>query len=159
MNFNTSRLESLPWGFWGLQTPRLRQRSKSTFERFVCWLGWRWRKWWVWKTSFAERGSRCAKASSNTPTNKGEGRRANANGTPPEAADGELPRQQLRYPSAAAHRRHAYPSKHVLTREAIRQRYRFQLFCESRGTLLLGRTAICIAAWRKTLCRCVCKPS
>ena len=95
----------------------------------------------MWKTSFAERGSRCAKASSNTPTNKGEGRRANANGTPPceslEAADGELPRQQLRYPSAAAHRRHAYPSKHVLTREAIRQRYRFQLFCESRGTLCL----------------------
>ena len=158
MNFSTSRLESLPWGFWGLQTPRLRHRSKSTFERFASWFWWRWRKW-VWKTSLAERDSHCAKASSNTPTNKGEGGRANANGTPPceslEAPDGELPRQQLRYPSAPAHRRHAYPSKDMLTRQAVWQRYRFQLFCESRGTLL----SICIAAWRKTLCLCVCKPS
>ena len=151
MNFNTSRLESLPWGFWGLQTPRLRHRSKSTCERSASWFWWLWRKWWVWKTSFAERGSRCAKASSNNPTNKGEGR-ANANGTPPceslEAADGELPRQQLCYPSAAAHRRHAYPSKDMLTREAVRQRYRFQLFCESWGTSI----CICLAKNIVSLC-------
>ena len=166
MNFSTSRLESLPWGFWGLQTPRLRHRSKSTFERFASWFWWRWRKWWVWKTSFAARGSRCAKASSNTPTNKGEGR-ADANGTPYESLEApvsESPdhiswsqcpdnrRQRLRYPSAAAQRRHAYPSKDDLIREAARQRYRFHLFCESWGTL--GR-----AGWRKTWCHCVCKPS
>ena len=77
----------------------------------------------MWKTtSLAERSSRCAEASSDTPTNKGEGR-ANANGTPPceslEAPDGELPRQQLRYASAPAQRRHAYPCKDILTREAV----------------------------------------
>ena len=106
----------------------------------------------MWKTSLAERGSCCGQASSNTPANKGEGR-ANANGTPPygslEAPDGELPRQQLRYPSAAARRRHAYPSKDILTREAVRQRYyRFQLFCESRGTSI----CICLAKNIVSLC-------
>ena len=153
MNFNTSRLESLPWGCWGLQAPtwRLRPRSKCTFERFASWFWWRWRKW-VWKTSLAERGSCCGQASSNTPANKGEGR-ANANGTPPygslEAPDGELLRQQLRYPSAAARRRQAYPSKDILTREAVRQRYyRFTLFCESRGTSI----CICLAKNIVSLC-------
>ena len=107
----------------------------------------------MWKTSLAERGTCCGKASSNTPANKGEGR-ANASGTPPydeilEAPDGELPRQQLRYPSAAARRRHAYPSKDNLTREAVRQRYyRFQLFCESRGTSI----CICLAKNIVSLC-------
>ena len=90
----------------------------------------------MWKTSLAERGSCCGQASSNTPANKGEAR-ANANRTPPngslEAPEGDVPRQQLRYPSAAARRRHAYPSNDILTREAVRQRYRFTLVCESRG--------------------------
>ena len=158
MNFNTSRLESLPWGFWGLQTPRLRHRSRCTFERFASWFWWRWRKW-VWKTSFAARRSRCAKASSNTPTNKGQGRadtnEAPVSESPDHISWSQCPdnrRQRLRYPSAAAQRRHAYASKDNLIREAVRQRYRFQLFSESWGTLAR-------AAWRKTLCLCVCKPS
>ena len=85
-----------------------------------------------------ERSCLCAKASSNNPADHAEGR-AKANRMPPclEAPDGEFPKQRVRYPSAPAQRRHAYPSTDILTRQAARQRYRFQFFCESRGTLCL----------------------